>query len=76
MTANRIIAAVLGDDDFAQYEQNIYEKYQEMAERELIDKLNELLSSLTYLTLLKQWSAQCACRFIGYRKITIRLKSG
>jgi len=76
MTANRIIAAVLGDDDFAQYEQNIYEKYQEMAERELIDKLNELLSSLTYLTLLKQWSAQCACRFIGYREITIRLKSG
>ncbi len=76
MTAKNIIVSTFGTDNFAQYEQNTYDKYQEMAERELIDKLNELLTSLAYLTLLKQWSAQCACRFIGYRKITIRLKSG
>ncbi len=52
------------------------EKYQETAEREIIDKLNALLSDAVFLTILKQWGAQCACRFIGYREITIRLKSG
>ncbi len=76
MTVDDAITSVLGTDNFAEYEQNLYEKYQEMAEREIIAKLNALLSSALFLKILKQWSAQCACRFFEYREITIRLKSG
>ncbi len=76
MTVNSVITSVLDTEDFAEYEQNVYEKYQEMAEREIITKLNTLLSDILFLMILKQWSAQCACRFLEYREITIRLKSG
>ena len=76
MTVNSVITSVLGTEDFAEYEQNMYEKYQEMAEREIIDNLNALLSNILFLTILKKWSAKCACRFFGYREIIIRLKSG
>ena len=76
MTVDDVINSVLGSDSFQEYEQNVYEKYQVTAEREIIDKLNALLSDAVFLTILKQWGARCACRFIGYREITIRLKSG
>jgi len=66
----------LGIEDFAEYEQDVYAKYQEMAEREIIANLNSLLSNIVFLKILKQWGAQCACRFLEYREITIRLKSG
>ncbi len=42
----------------------------------MIAQLNELLSNGPFLMLLKQWSARCACRFLEYREITVRLKSG
>jgi len=48
----------------------------EAAELEIIEKLQQLLCSSDYLLLLKQWGAKVACRFGGYREITIRLKSG
>ena len=70
MTVESVITPVLGTEDFAQYEQNLYEKYQHMAERDMIAQLNELLSNGPFLRLLKQWSAQCACRFLEYRDIT------
>lgn len=76
MTAVSVIEPFGDANDFAEYEQNVYEKHQEMAEREIIAKLNEFLLNLTLLDLLKQYGAQCACRFTGYREITIRLKSG
>jgi hypothetical protein len=76
MTVDSVITSVFDTEDFAQYEQNMYEKYQEMAEHEIIIKLNDLLSNQLFLLILKQWSGQCACRFLGYREITIRLKSG
>ena len=76
MTVDAVITSVLGMEDFAEYEQNVYEKYQEMAEREIIAKLNSLLSNILFLKILKQWGAQCAFRFLEYREITIRLKSG
>ena len=76
MTVDSVITSVLGIEDFAGYEQNVYEKYQEMAEREIIAKLNLLLSNIVFLKILKQWGSQCACRFLEYREITIRLKSG
>ncbi len=75
MTVESVITSVLGTEDFARYEQNLYEKYQDRAERELIAQLNELLSNGPFLMLLKQWSARCACRFFEYREITVRLKS-
>ena len=76
MTVDNIIRSAFNTEDFAQYEQDVYEKYQELAEREIIAKLNELLSNALFLMLLKQWGAQSACRFLGYREITVRLKSG
>ncbi len=76
MTVDSVITSVLGTADFTEYEQNVYEKYQEMAEREIIDKLNSLLSNIVFLKILKPWGAECACRFLEYREITIRLKSG
>jgi len=76
VTANRMISSVFGIDDFAKYEQEVYEKYQEIAEREIIDKINELLLKNLFLEMLKYWGGQCAYRFLEYRKITIRLKSG
>ncbi|MCK5233024.1 MAG: hypothetical protein KAR13_22315 [Desulfobulbaceae bacterium] len=76
MTVEDAIISNFGTDNFAEFEQNVYEKYQEMAELEIIAKLNPLLSNIIFLTILKQWGVKCACRFLGYREITIRLKSG
>jgi len=76
MALDKAIISVFGTVDFAQYEQGVYEEYQAMAEREIITKLNELLSNPLFLVLLRQWSVQCACRFLEYREITVRLKSG
>jgi hypothetical protein len=76
VTVDSAITSVLGTESFVEYEQNVYEKYQEMAEREILAKLKKLLSDILFLKILKQWSAQCACRFLEYREITIRLKSG
>ncbi len=76
MTIDKVIISVFGTVDFAQYEQNVYEEHRELAEREIITKLNELLSTPFFLTILRQWSVQCACRFVEYREITVRLKSG
>ncbi len=45
MIVESVITSVLGTEDFARYEQNLYEKYQDRAERELIAQLNELLSN-------------------------------
>ena len=67
---------MLGTGNFAEYEQGVYENYQEMAEREIITRLDSLLSNLAFLSILKQWGAQCGCRFFEYREIAIRLKSG
>ena len=75
MALDKAIISVFGTVDFAQYEQDVYEEHQEMAEREIIAKLNELLSNPLFLALLRQWSVQCACRFFEYREITVRLKS-
>ena len=47
-----------------------------MAESEIIPELNKLLSSVIFLNILKQWCSQCACRFLEYREISIRQKSG
>jgi hypothetical protein len=66
----------LGIDNFVDFEQEIYREHQENAEHEIISRLNELLANVVFLSILKQWSGQCACRFLEYREINIRLKSG
>ena len=76
MAVDDAITSVLGTDSFADYERSVYEKHQQNAEREIADKLRLLLSSTPYLLVLKQWSAKAACRFMGFREISIRLKSG
>ncbi len=76
MTVNNVINSVIGTEDFASYEQDVYEKYLQMAEREIIDKLNKLLSSALFLAILKPWGGQCCYHFVEYREILIRMKSG
>ena len=63
-------------DNFPEYEQNTYAEYQKKAELKIISKLDELLSNIVFLQILKQWGAGCCYRFLEYREITIRLKSG
>lgn len=70
------VVSHFGTDNFADYEQEIYRKHLENAEREIISRLNELLADIAFLSILKQWAGQCACRFLEYREINIRLKSG
>ena len=50
VTVDGTITSFLGTENFADYEQNVYEKYQEMAEREIIAKLNSLLSNIVFLS--------------------------
>jgi hypothetical protein len=76
VTVDGAIISFLGTVLFAEYEPNVYEKYQEMAENEIIAKLNSLLASVVFLKILKHWAAQCGCRYLENRPITVRLKSG
>lgn len=76
MDLDCVVASYLGTDNFADYEQEIYRKHQENAEQEIISRLNELLANVVFWSILKQWAGQCACRFLEYREINIRLKSG
>ena len=76
MTAASAITSVLGTDSFADYEQNVYRRHQEAAEVEIVASLNVIVSSAFLLQVLKSWAKKAACRFYGFRNITIRLKSG
>jgi len=76
MAATDIIASVLGDSSFAEFERQIIEKHQQAAEREIIDKLNQLLAFTSYLACLKGLAAKAAYRFGGFRQVQIRLQSG
>ena len=73
---NATITSTFDASSFIQYEENVYDRYQAQAEQEIVNTLNNLLANPHFLLTLKQWSGQCACRFYGYRTITIRLKSG
>ena len=42
MTVENVITSVFGTEDYSQYEQTVYEKYQQMAEAEIITQLNTL----------------------------------
>lgn len=57
------VIEILGTDNFADYEQSVYDDYQEKAEQEIINTLNSLLSSMAFLTVLKAWGARCGCKF-------------
>lgn len=66
----------LGTDNFADYEQEVYNSYQESADTEIVEKLNNLLPNPAFVHMLKLWAAKCGCKFNGFRDINIRLKSG
>jgi len=71
-----LISEHLETDTFVNYEQDVYSRYQERAELEIVEKLNSLLANPAFVTILKLWAAKCACKFDGFRDIEIRLKSG
>jgi hypothetical protein len=76
MTAAEIINSVLEFDDFGNYEQSVYEKYQEIAEKEIVENIIILFSNTIFIQLLKNWGAKAGYKFHGTREISIRLKSG
>ncbi len=76
MAVDDAIKSVLGTSSFAEFERSVYEKHQNEAEREIADRINLLPSNKHYLIILKQWAAVAACRFMGFREIGVRLKSG
>ena len=76
MAVANVIREVLGTDSFADYEQSVYNDYQEKAERNIESSLNALLSDETFLKILKTWGAGCGCKSHGFRNISVRLKSG
>jgi len=71
-----IITDAFGTDNFIDYEQGVYDRYQKRAEDEIIAALDTVLSSMQFFQGLKVWGGKCALRFHGYRSISIRLKSG
>jgi len=76
MALNQNMISVFGTDNFAHFEQKEYAKYQEMAEESIISKLHDFLNLSDLLEVLKRYAAKGAYRFVEYRDITIRLKSG
>jgi len=73
---NRLIESAIDAPSFAQFEHNVYDRYQAIAEQEIVDTINRLFADLAFIFRLKQGSGQCACRFYGLRTVSIRLKSG
>jgi len=76
MTLAQEMASSFGTDNFAQFEQEEYARHQDMAEEAIIANVRIFLNSASLLTILKRCAAKSAYRFVGYRNITIRLKSG
>ncbi len=76
MAVANAITEVFGTDNFTDYEQRVYDRYQRQAENEIVTALETVLTSLVFLQGLKAWCGKCAFRFHGYRSISIRLKSG
>jgi len=76
MAVVETITDVFGTDNFADYEQCVYDRYQKRAEDEIIAALDTVLSSMQFLRGLKALCGKCALKFHGYRSISIRLKSG
>ena len=70
MAAADAIKQVLGMDNFADYEQTVYDKYQENAEHEIVDNLNITLSSMPFLQLLKVWVLNAPVSFM----VSVRLR--
>jgi len=76
MALNEEMVSVFGTDNFAHLEQQEYAKYQAMADKSIIAKLQKFLNLASILKCLKGSRAKSAYRFKEYRNITIRLKSG
>lgn len=76
MTLDQTIESVLGSESFPQFEQDTYERYQKQAEDEIADKLQQLLNTVLFFDALKLSVGRLGYRFLGYRTIKIRLKSG
>jgi len=76
MALDQLITPIFGSKSFAQLEHDTYEKYQQQAETEIIDKLQQALDNPHFLNILKHFASKSGCRFLGYREINIRLKSG
>ena len=70
------IRSILQADDFGEFERKIIEEHIITAEEKIISKIQEVLRNLAFMKLLRGVGQCVACRFIGWRKIKIRLSSG
>jgi len=70
------IRSILGTDDFAEFERKILEEHIIAAEEKIILKIQEVLRNVEFMKLLRCFGQRVACRFIGWRRVKIRLSSG
>ena len=70
------IRSILQTDDFAEFERKTLEEHIITAEEKIISKIQKVLRNVVFMKLLRGVGQCVACRFIGWRKIKIRLSSG
>ncbi len=70
------IKSILGTDDFAEFERKIIEEHIIAAEEKIISKIQEVLRNAEFMKLLRCFGQRVVCRFIGWRRVQIRLSSG
>lgn len=76
MAVAKTINEISGIDNFADFEESVYDKYQKKAEHDIVKTINSLLINTAYIKELKAYAAKCGCKFHGFRNICITLKSG
>jgi len=70
------VRAILGTDDFSTFEREILDKHIIEAEEEILSKIQAVLRSDEFMILLRCYGQRIASRFIGWRRVKIRLSSG
>ncbi len=70
------IQSILGTESFPKFERQIVDEHVLTAEKKIIETLQRLLRDERFCHLLKVYAQTVACRFIGFRKIRVRLSSG
>jgi len=70
------VQAILGTDDFAEFERTVLEEHRLAAEEKIVAKAQEVLHNDEFFGRLRRYGQRIACRFIGWQTVKIRLSSG
>lgn len=67
---------ILETQSFSEYEESVYKKHMENAEKEIVETLNSIFINPAFLVILKLWAGRQGFHFHGWRTIGVRFKSG